>query len=375
MPPVTDAAIESLRQTEFTVTREWAYLDHATFGPLPASHVQAAAESLERTAREGSLGLGGTELLESVRVEAATLLHCSPGSVCLPRSTSEGLGLLAHGLDWQPGDEIVVHRQEFEGCLAPFLNVVARGVLIRVARGPDEIESLLGDGTRAVCLSVVDRETGARAPVEAIAAACRARGIWLALDAAQAMGVLPIDAPALGADILSAHGYKYLFSGFGLAPTYCSERAITELRVPQAGWKNARVGRESDGFSLAFEEAASRFEPTMSSLAVLAGMRESLRLLNAFDEAGRERRALAAAEAIASGLRSRGYELPGSAGVEPRSAIVSARHPSLRADDLVRKLRAAQVVAASVDDALRLSTHFYTTAGDVETLLAALPDG
>jgi selenocysteine lyase/cysteine desulfurase len=375
MPPVTDEAIESLRQTEFTVTREWAYLDHATFGPLPASHVRAAAETLERAERKGSLGLGGTELLDSVRAEAATLLHCAPGSVYLPRSTSEGLGLLAQGLDWQPGDEIVVHRQEFEGCLAPFLNLADRGALVRVAGAPDEIESLLGDATRAVCLSVVDRATGVRAPVEAIAAACRARGIWLALDAAQAMGVLPLDAPASGADIVSAHGYKYLFSGFGLAPTYCSERAIAELRVPQAGWKNARVGRESDGLSLAFGEAASRYEPTMSSLAVLAGMRESLRLLNALDDAGRERRALAAAEAIASGLRSRGYELLGSAGTGPRSAIVSARHPSFRADDLVGKLRAAHVVAASVDDALRLSTHLYTTSGDVEALLAALPNG
>ena len=120
--------------------------------------------------------------------------------------------------------------------------------------------------TRAVCLSVVDRATGVRAPVEAIAAACRARGIWLALDAAQAMGVLALDAPAIGADIVSAHGYKFLLSGFGLAPTYCSERAIAELRVPQAGWKNARVGREADGLSLAFEAAAARYEPTMSSL-------------------------------------------------------------------------------------------------------------
>jgi selenocysteine lyase/cysteine desulfurase len=301
------------------------------------------------------------------------MLHCSPRNVCLTGSTSAGLGLLAEGLDWRIGDEVVVHLHEFEGCLAPFLNLAGRGVLVTVAAGPDEVETLLGDRTRAVCLSVVDRVTGARAPVEAIAAACRARGIWLALDAAQATGVLALDAPALGADILSAHGYKFLLSGFGLAPTYCSDRAVAELRVPWAGWKNARVCRDGTGLSIAFDDTAARFEPTMSSLALLAGMRESLRLLNGVDEPERERRALAAAQTIATHLRSVGFELLGSARVESWSAIVSARHPSLDADELVRSLRAAGVVASAVDGSLRLSTHFYTSAADLAALFAALP--
>lgn len=373
MERVTDAAIESLRESEFTVTRDWAYLDHATFGALPASHVRAATEALERAAGRGSLGLDGTALLKAVRAEAATLLHCSPRNVCLPTSTSEGLGLLAEGLDWQPGDEVIVHELEFEGCLAPFLNLQARGVRLRIAREPDEVESLVAERTRAVCLSVVDHARGIRAPVEAIGALCRERGLWLALDAAQAMGVLALDAPAIGADIISAHGYKYLLSGFGLAPTYCSDRAIAELRVPRAGWKNARVGRHATGFSLAFDDTAARYEPTMSSLAVLAGMRESLRLLNTIDEAERERRALTAEQAITDGLESLGFELRGSSRLDERSAIVSARHPALDTEELVASLRAARVVGAAVEGRLRLSPHFYTTAGDVSALLAAVP--
>jgi selenocysteine lyase/cysteine desulfurase len=373
MERMTDAAIESLRESEFTVTRDWAYLDHATFGALPACHVQAATEALERSAAQGSLALDGTALIEAVRAEAATLLHCSPRNVCLPTSTSEGLGLLAEGLEWQPGDEVIVHELEFEGCLAPFLNLQARGVRLRIARKPAEVGSLITDRTRAICLSVVDRATGVRAPVEAIGVLCRERELWLALDAAQAMGVLALDAPAIGADVISAHGYKYLLSGFGLAPTYCSDRAIAELRVPRAAWKNARVGRHATGFSLAFDDTATRYEPTMSSLAVLAGMRESLRLLNSIDETERERRALAAAQAIADGLESRGFELCGSSHVEERSAIVSARHPALDTEALVATLRAERVVGTAVEGRLRLSPHFYATAGDVSALLAAVP--
>jgi selenocysteine lyase/cysteine desulfurase len=345
MPPLTDAAIESLRDEEFPLTRERAYLDYATFGPPSTSNVRAAAETLERAAREGSAGLNGTALLESVREEAATLLHCAARNVCLLTSTSEGMGLLAAGLDWRSGDEVIVLEREFDGCLAPFLDL--RGASLRFAESADAIPDLVGGRARAVALSIVDRITGTRAPVEAIAAACREHGAWLALDAAQAMGVLDLDAPAIGADIVSAHGYKFLLSGFGLAPTYCSNRALAELRVPRPGWKNAGVGHDS----------AARFEPTMSPLPIVAGMCESLRLLNSFDAAERERRAIAAAARIAQGL-----ELP-----EPQSSLVSVPRPE--AERLARELRSGGVIAGAVDGRLRFSTHFFTTDADVDALL------
>jgi len=346
MPPVIDAAIESLRRDEFPALADRVYLDYATFGPLPSSHVQAAREALERNAREGSSGLNGTELLDAVREEAAALLHCSPHSVCLLTSTSEGMGLLASGLDWQPGDEVIVLEHEFEGCVAPFLAL--RDVTVRVAAAAADIPDLVDGRTRAVALSLVDRATGVRAPIEPIAAACRERGAWLALDAAQAMGVLDVDAAASGADVVSAHGYKFLLSGFGLAPTYCSDRALAELSVPRPGWKNAGAGRDS----------AARFEPTMSPIPVLAGMRESLRLLNSFDPHERESRAVAAAHALADGLD-----------IAPvTSSIISVPYSA----ELVERLLDRGVVAGTVGDRLRLSTHFFTTQSDVDRALEAL---
>jgi selenocysteine lyase/cysteine desulfurase len=346
MPPPTDDAIESLRRDEFTLLREHIYLDFATFGPLPKRAVRAAAERLERDAREGSLGLNGGALVEGVRTEAASLLRCEPRSVCLLTSTSEGMSLVAAGLDWRAGDEVLVCEREFEGCVAPFLQLP--GATVVRAAHPAEIQALVGERTRAVALSLVDRVTGARAPVEEIAAACREHGAWLALDAAQAMGVLDLDPQELGADVVGAHGYKFLLSGFGLAPTYCSDRALAELRVPRPGWKNADAGHES----------AARFEPTMFPLPVLAGMLESLRLLNSFDPAERERRALSAARAIAEGLAARGLPVDDHGS----STIVSV--PGVEAFP--------DVVAATVDGRLRLSTHFFTTQEDVDRLLAPI---
>jgi selenocysteine lyase/cysteine desulfurase len=346
MPPPTDDAIESLRRDEFPLLRERVYLDFATFGPPPARAVRAAAERLERDAREGSLGLNGSGLVEEVRAEAATLLHCEQRSVCLVTSTSEGMNLIASGLDWRAGDEVLVYDREFEGCVAPFLQLP--GATVVRAADPTEIPDLVGERTRAVALSLVDRVTGVRAPAEEIAAACRAHGAWLALDAAQAMGVLDLDPQEIGADVVSAHGYKFLLSGFGLAPTYCSDRALAELRVPRPGWKNADAG----------DESAARFEPTMFPLPVLAGMNESLRLLNSFEAADRERRAIAATGAIAEGFADRGFFVDDHGS----STIVSVRGVEASPD----------VVAATVDGRLRLSTHFFTTQEDVDRLLEAI---
>lgn len=369
--------IDELREREFPITRDWAYLDHATFGPPPACHVRAATAILQGLSARGSAALEGERLLEEVRTEAAALLHCEPRQVALLRSTSEGLGLLAQGLDWRPGDEVVVYEREFEGCLAPFLRLRDLGVRIRVV--PDlgrarfdieDVERALTPRTRAVCFSVVNRSHGTRAPVEAIGTLCRERGLWFALDAAQALGVLRLDPAALGADLLAAHGYKFLCSGFGLALTYCSERALAELRVPLAGWKNARIG---DGLALELVSGAARFEPTMSSIPLLAGTVESLRLLHSVDDAERERRALGLVRTAAEDLRERGYELVSSLRPEEASALLSVRHPSIAADELAAQLRSARIASAAVDGCLRVSAHFYNTADDVEALLAALP--
>jgi selenocysteine lyase/cysteine desulfurase len=371
--------VEQLRRSEFLVTQHGVYLDHATFGPLPASNIRAAAAMLDSLANPDAEGLGGTQLLESVRFQAAIMLHCDPGRVALLKSTSEGLGLLAQGLDWRAGDEVVVYERDFWGCLAPFLRLADIGVCVRLVpdlgRGRfdlDDLERLLTPRTRAVCLSVVNRATGMRAPVEAIGDVCRDRGLWYALDAAQALGVHRIDAPNLSADIVAAHGYKFLASGFGVAPTYCSERALAELRVPQVGWKNTRLAATEPNVELVTANA-ERYESTMPSLPTLAGMLESLRLLNSVDDSVREHRAVALIRSLREQVRARGYEVVSSSRPDEGSALLVVRHPSLPADEVARLLRSAEVACGVVDDCLRFSAHFYNTDEDVSQLLAALP--
>jgi len=111
----------------------------------------------------------------------------------------------------------------------------------------------------------------------------------------------------------------------------------------------------------------------MSSLPVLAGMLESLRLLNSVDVDERADRALTLIRSLAEQLQARGYRLAGWTQPEEASALLTFRHPSVPADELARRLRAARVACGVVEDGLRISTHFYNTPADADALVAALP--
>ena len=118
---------------------------------------------------------------------------------------------------------------------------------------------------------------------------------------------------------------------------------------------------------------AERYESTMPSLPTLAGMLESLRLLNSVDDSVRERRAVTLIRSLAEQVQARGYEVVSSSRPAESSALLVVRNPSMPADEVARLLRSAEVACGVVDDCLRLSAHFYNTDEDVSQLLAALP--
>src|SRR5579885_2931948 len=118
-----------------------------------------------------------------VRAAAARLLNASADNLALLRSTSEGVSLAANGIDWKPGDEVILYEREFIGAITPWLALADRGVKVVVIpdRGRyrfelEDVEALLSPRTRAICVSLVNNVTGFRAPIEAIGKLCAERG-------------------------------------------------------------------------------------------------------------------------------------------------------------------------------------------------------
>jgi len=375
--------VAALRADQFPITRRLAYLDNGTLGPPPRAFVEAAGACLRELSEGARLPVPWADEVERVRGLAARLIGADADDVAFVKSSAEGMGLVALGLEWRPGDEVVVYEREFPAGVLPWLNLAHRGVRVRFVRDGGrhrfdaaDVEELVNERTRVVCIGLVNFGNGLRAPVERVAEVCRTNGAWLLVDATQAAGVLRVDAAALGCHLLVAHGYKFLLSGYGTAICFVHPELRDALRVPEPGWKTRRTDAwpraDTDYTDVEFVESARRYEPSIPDLASIVGMGASVGLLLDLGPAAVERQAVDLAAAAAGGLTERGYRVVSSPLPEERSSIISVERDGVAPEPLEAALRDVGVVAAVREGRLRLSLHGYNDESDVERLLAAV---
>lgn len=366
-------------RSEFPITRSWIYLDNATYGPNPQPYVDAVSSTAARLADE-PIG-NSVAQVEEVREVAARLIHASPSSVSFLHNTGEGSGLIAHGLDWKSGDEVIMYEYEHPSAVSQFRALGHLGV--RVIEIPDrgrhrfdldDVANAITPRTRVICVSLVNYSSGFRAPIAEIRRLCAGRDIWIICDAVQAMGSLDINVQELGADIVTAHGYKFLVSGHGNAVVYFSDRVRDEIRVTNVGSRNA--GRNSRGL---FDEGVNppaggrRFETAEFNLPSVMGMGASIGLLADVGTEVIEHHVLKLSSRLIDGARSRGYEVATPDSSADRSAVVSVVPRGSSPQELHENLRKHRVLCAVRNDRLRFACHLFNTEDEIDELVAALP--
>ncbi len=378
--------LSRLRRDEFPVTQHKAWFNTATYGPLPVSNVNAQTRLLQEMSHgEGPAGLGHWwEGAASVRGKVGAFIGCSPDDVALLHSTGEGLGLVALGMDWRSGDEVVVYDNEFPSGVYPFMALEKKhGVKVRFIedRGRhrfdlDDVAAVMTDRTRVVCISLVNCYHGFRAPVEEMAALCRERGVWLLCDAVQATGALTVDVGTLGADLVSAHGYKSLCSGYGISLCYVSPALRAELEVVSPGWKNienAPILAQQLDYNLEYAATARRYESSVQNLAGMYGLGASIDLFMTSGIDLINDWVLGISRTIVEDLEEIGYHTASSTRAGEMSGIVSFEVPGGDAQAVCTTLAERGVMCAVRDGRLRVSSHGFNDRGDIDRLVEALP--
>ncbi|MGO8876597.1 MAG: aminotransferase class V-fold PLP-dependent enzyme [Acidimicrobiales bacterium] len=380
-----DEALASLRREEFLVTQHKVWFNTATYGPLPACNLRAQSAFLEEMmAGGGAKGVGHWwEGAAQVRAKVGALIGCDADDVALLHSTGEGLSLVSLGLDWRPGDEVVLYDQEFPSGVYPWLALEERGVAARFVHDGGrfrfdvaDVEAVLSERTRVVCMSLVNCYHGFRAPIEEISKLCKARGIWLVVDAVQAAGALRVDVASLGADLVAAHGYKSLCSGYGIGFCYVSPALREVLHVSAPGWKSIEDAPFLDKqlqYNLRYPADARRYESSVPNLAGMYGLGASIDLFLAAGVELINHWVLAMSAAVIDALDEKGYPVVSSRREGERSGIVSARVPDGDAARVASALAEQQVACAVRDGRIRVSSHLFNDRSDIERLVAALP--
>jgi cysteine desulfurase / selenocysteine lyase len=273
---------------------------------------------------------------------------------------------------------VILYELDFPSLIAPWL---AAGVSVRVVADNgrnrfdlSDFAELISPRTRAISVSLVNNTTGFRAPVEALGRLCKERDIWFTVDAVQAVGSVEVDAPALQADIVAAHSYKFLLSGFGQAVAYCSERAMREVRVPHVGLRNLRPA-DAPLFEsgLQLYDTARRFEPSVPNLIATLGMGASLDLLLEFGVTRIDAHNRRLCRLLSDGLVSRGYRLITSQREGESAGLVCCTSDRCSSEEVYSRLVAAHIQCAVRGGNIRFAPHLYNTEEEVEQILAALP--
>lgn len=363
----------------FPITRDKIYLHHAGVSPF-SDRVRAAVEAV--AAQNNLHGPDYEAYQEDVaetRTVLAQLMGGRPEEIAFTRSTSHGLSLLAFGLDWEPGDNIVGARWEYPANLYPWLALANRGVELRLVEPadgrvtPEAVFDLCDERTRLVALSWVQFWNGFRADVAAIGAECRRRGILFSVDVIQGLGALRFDAACC--DFAAAGSGKWLMGVPGVGVAWCRSELLERLRPITAGTHSMERGTEFFDPRLEWKSSAERFEESVpaSSLNV-AALRAAAGLLLEVGPEVIEERVLGLTRRLGEGLEELGYNLIEPWPREPAesSGIVSFNQPGTPCQEQLRHLTAAGVVCRTHRDFVRLAPHFYNTEAEIDRVLEIL---
>jgi cysteine desulfurase/selenocysteine lyase len=361
---------------EFPVREHMLYLDHAAVCPLPRPVAEAMRQRIteqEQTGHEKYREWRNNYL--ACRHLGSQLAGCQPDDISIIGSTSEGLSLIAEGLDWQPGDEVLVGSEEFATNVAPWLALARRGVSVRRYPQPDGrvdpqvVEEHLGDRTRLLAVSWVAFHSGWIAPLAQLGRLCHDRGVLVVVDAIQGLGVLPMQMGALAVDAVVADGHKWLLGPEGAGLMATTPELRSQLQPVISGWRNV-VLAPRDYFLQRLEHVGDgrRFEPGASNDIGVAGLAAALDLIAAVERENIQARVEMLARLLTRVLLAHGWDVfsPGSG--HPIAGIVSARPPRVSPDDARRRLLERRVMVSSRQGCVRFSPHFYTTRGEIEAL-------
>jgi selenocysteine lyase/cysteine desulfurase len=375
---------------QFPHAGEIIYFNTGTVGLCPLPVVEALLEQTRAFEVGGQNGWGpAATLMEEGRARLAAWLGAAAADLTFTRNATDGTNLVASGIHWQPGDEVLLSGEEHPSMDLPwhYLQQLGRIRLNRfpVSAEPEETlaaaESAITPRTRLLAASHVFSHSGNRLPAERLARLCRERGVLLHLDGAQSVGQFRIDLTAVGADFYTGNCHKWLLGPKGTGFLYIRPESREALRPVFVGAGSAShfappPEDPSGPPRLTFPESAHRFEYATRDFAKYAAL---VALFDWWDGIGADA-AESRLRALAGALRARLQEVPGlrfytNPAWEHASAMVTFRLPGRTCHEVGTHLwERHRILTRPVGEweATRLSTALYNTEDEIDRAVAAL---
>lgn len=358
----------------FPVTKEAIYLNNASQSPLNSlvnnalqTHLETEINPLEKKGFNRDI----------IRDLLSKILGGLPEEYALTASTGIGLGIVAQGLDFKKGDNIIIPEREHWNNAFPWLQLEQKGVEIRFAKlnedhsiDPYSIEKLIDHQTKVVAIAAVRYNSGFRPNLSAIGKIAHQKGALFVVDAAQAAGMIPIDVEKHQIDIMAGCGFKWLLGMQGTGFLYVSKRVVKMISPVLPGMYAAE--RMHDELCL-FNDAR-KFETGTLAYSLFDAWSAGLQLVLAIGVENIYRKAIENTDFIIEILQKKEYKIiTPIRNKEERTAIIHFNTGSLETTKtLYNKLRAHKILLTLQEENIRVSPNFFNTKEEIKTFLELL---
>jgi cysteine desulfurase/selenocysteine lyase len=363
-------SFENIRK-EFPVVEELIFFDHARVAPLPKRVRKVVTEFVDDATRYGTAHyetwIGE---IEKARKSFARLINAGTDEVAFVKNTSEGLAIVANGLDWKSGDNVVIPDIEFPANVYPWWNLKRLGLETRMVQSVeghvlfDDLVRQVDARTRLISISSVECNSGFRCDLNRIGTFCKDKGILFCVDAIQSLGILPMDVKRDHIDFLSADGHKWMLSVEGLGGFYISKEVLEKVYPVTVGWGNMVNASDFMNYEFNFKPSAQRFEEGSLNTMSIHAFGAALDLLLETGVKNIEKKIMALGDSIIEQLNQRGLKVYSSTRPEERSGNI-AFVMNQNTSQLYEWMLKNKVKLTVRDGLVRVSPHFYNSEGEV----------
>jgi cysteine desulfurase/selenocysteine lyase len=219
------------------------WLNAAHQGPLPRRAAQRAEEAVAwKVAPHRIADEAFVDVPRELRELLGRVIGAPAAEIVLGNSASWGLQVLANGLPWREGDEVVVLADEFPATIFPWLVAERRGVKLRQLEldghvlEPERLQHELTARTRVVCINWVRSLTGHVVDLSALGRVCADAGVHLVVNATQGIGARPLDVATTQVAAITSSGFKWLCGPYATGFAWIRPDVLETLEPTQAYW-------------------------------------------------------------------------------------------------------------------------------------------
>ena len=367
-------------RADFPITESQIYMDHAAVAAIPRSVFDAVQERsrinmLEIRAAWDKL----TAVSQEGRELAAKLVGSSAENIAYILNTSVGVSMVAHGITWRAGDNVLVPDMEFPSNYLVWQQLSEQGVELRHIKShngrilPEAVEAAIDSRTRVVTLSHVQYYNGYLCDMVGIGEVCKRHGCLFVVDGTQSIGAMTIDVQAAHIDALIVSAHKWMLGPTGIGFMALSDEALAQLKVRSVGWLSV-----ADPFDFSREKlllgSAERFEPGSENGAGRYGLVARLRQIDTLGAHAIEARVLALTDRLCDGLEANGFRVISPRLAGEKSGIVNAVHDEVSAEILMQRLTKHNIAASLRSGGVRISPHYYNSEDEIDQVIATLSE-